>query len=300
MRLISVAAADRNDAAVRIELPRDVSLDGHLVDRAIGYLTVTTGIAFAVALGVMLAALILHRARAGRTWAQHTHGNRRRDRALTFAMALILFVGIDVTLAVRANRDLDGRFWTLSGPRPGCAAGRGHRPPVGLVVPDGRPRRPLRHPGRRRHAERAGRPRRPPRLSEAPVAGRGPLALLAQLPIQDRCHSGQHDPRLVPGRRRRSDRAGVRPVLRRQPLQDERPAGRARRSRTTAAGWRAPRRTAACGSTRRAAAPPTPGTGRPAADDRRHRTPLPARRRAPARRADRASGAAASFRPTTR
>ena len=112
MGLISGAAADRNDAAVRIELPRDVSLDGHLVDRAIGYLTVTTGIAFAVALGVMLASLILHRARAGRTWAQHTHGNRRRDRALTFAMALILFVGIDVTLAVRANRDLDGRFWS--------------------------------------------------------------------------------------------------------------------------------------------------------------------------------------------
>lgn len=109
--MILLAVAARNDAAVRIVLPRDLSLDGHLVDRALGYLTVTTSIAFAVALGVMLAALILHRARAGRTWAQHTHGNRRRDRALTFAVALILFVGIDVTLAVRANRDLDVHFW---------------------------------------------------------------------------------------------------------------------------------------------------------------------------------------------
>lgn len=109
--MILVAVAARNDAAVRIVLPRDLSLDGHLVDRALGYLTVTTGIAFATALGVMLAALVLHRARAGRTWAQHTHGNRGRDRALTFAVALILFVGIDVTLAVRADRDLDAHFW---------------------------------------------------------------------------------------------------------------------------------------------------------------------------------------------
>ena len=96
---------------MRIVLPRDLSLDGHLVDGDIGYLTLTTGIAFVAALGVMLAALVLHRARAGRTWGQHTHGNRARDRALTFAVALILFIGIDVTLAVRASRDLDTHFW---------------------------------------------------------------------------------------------------------------------------------------------------------------------------------------------
>ncbi len=106
-----MATTARNDAAVRIVLPRDLSLDGHLVDGAIGYLTLTTGIAFVAALGVMLAALILHRARAGRTRAQYTHGNRKRDRALTFVVALLLFVAIDVTLAVRANRDLDAHFW---------------------------------------------------------------------------------------------------------------------------------------------------------------------------------------------
>ena len=92
-------------------LPRDASLDGHLVDAAIGYLTATTGIAFLAALAFLLAALVLHRARAGRTWAQHTHGNRPRDRALMFAVALILFVAIDVTLALRTTRDLDQRFW---------------------------------------------------------------------------------------------------------------------------------------------------------------------------------------------
>jgi cytochrome c oxidase subunit II len=96
---------------LHIVLPRDASLDGHLVDRAIGYLTLTTGIAFAAALAFLLTALVLHRARAGRTWGQHTHGNRTRDRVLMFAVALVLFVAIDVTLALRTTRDLDERFW---------------------------------------------------------------------------------------------------------------------------------------------------------------------------------------------
>jgi cytochrome c oxidase subunit 2 len=96
---------------VPIVLPRDASLDGHLVDGAIGYLTLTTGIVFAAALAFLATALVLHRARAGRTWGQHTHGNRPRDRVLMFAVALILFVAIDVTLALRTTRDLDQRFW---------------------------------------------------------------------------------------------------------------------------------------------------------------------------------------------
>jgi cytochrome c oxidase subunit 2 len=96
---------------VRIELPADASLDGHLVDGAIGYLTLTTGIAFAIALAFLLAALVLHRARAGRTWGQHTHGTRTRDRVLLFSAALLMFVAIDVTLALRTTRDLETRFW---------------------------------------------------------------------------------------------------------------------------------------------------------------------------------------------
>jgi cytochrome c oxidase subunit 2 len=96
---------------VHIELPRDASLDGHLVDGAIGYLTLTTGIAFALALAFLASALVLHRARAGRTRGHHTHGNRKRDRALMFSVALVMFVAIDVTLALRATRDLEERFW---------------------------------------------------------------------------------------------------------------------------------------------------------------------------------------------
>jgi len=96
---------------VHIELPRDASLDGHLVDGAIGYLTLTTGIVFALALVFLLAALLFHRARAGRTWGRHAHGNRARDRVLMFSVALVMFVAIDVTLALRTTRDLEGRFW---------------------------------------------------------------------------------------------------------------------------------------------------------------------------------------------
>ncbi len=96
---------------MHIELPRDASLDGHLVDGAIGYLTLATGVAFGLALAFLLAALVLHRARAGRTWARHTHGNRTRDRVLMFSVALLMFVAIDVTLALRATRDLEDRIW---------------------------------------------------------------------------------------------------------------------------------------------------------------------------------------------
>jgi cytochrome c oxidase subunit II len=96
---------------VHLVLPRDASLDGHLVDGAIGYLTLTTGVVFALALAFLLTALLFHRARAGRTWGQHTHGNRTRDRVLMFTVALVMFVAIDVTLALRSTRDLEGRFW---------------------------------------------------------------------------------------------------------------------------------------------------------------------------------------------
>jgi cytochrome c oxidase subunit 2 len=96
---------------VRIALPRDVSLDGHLVDGALGYLTLTTGIAFAALVLVLVVTLLFHRARGGRRQAFYTHGNRIRDHVLTFAVGVTLFVAIDVTLATRSTRDLRERFW---------------------------------------------------------------------------------------------------------------------------------------------------------------------------------------------
>jgi cytochrome c oxidase subunit 2 len=96
---------------VHIVLPHDASLDGHLVDGVLGYLTLTTGLAFVAVMAVLLVAIVFHREHAGRTRAHHTHGNRPRDRALTFVVAFIMFVAIDVTLAARAAGQLSGRFW---------------------------------------------------------------------------------------------------------------------------------------------------------------------------------------------
>ena len=94
-----------------IELPHDASLSGHLVDGVIGYLTWTTGVAFAAVVVFLLFALAFYRERSGRTRAHHTHGDRARDKALTFAVALAMFIVIDVTLAARAAGQLHGVFW---------------------------------------------------------------------------------------------------------------------------------------------------------------------------------------------
>jgi len=96
---------------VRLDIPRDVSLDGHVVDGVIGYLTLSTGIAFAVLVLILAVTLLFHRADAERPHAYYTHGDRLRDRLLTFAVGLTLFVAIDVTLAVRASAHLRERFW---------------------------------------------------------------------------------------------------------------------------------------------------------------------------------------------
>ena len=96
---------------MRLGIPRDVSLDGHVVDGVLGYLTLCTGIAFAVLVVVLAVTLIFHRARAGRPYGQYTTGDSVRARVLTFGVGLTLFVAIDVTLAVRASAHLRERFW---------------------------------------------------------------------------------------------------------------------------------------------------------------------------------------------
>jgi cytochrome c oxidase subunit 2 len=91
--------------------PRDASLDGHLVDGAFAYLTITTGICFAIVVVVMGIALRFHRRRAGRV-AHYTHGDRRRDHVLTLGVAVAMFLGIDAVLAGRSLGHLETRFWS--------------------------------------------------------------------------------------------------------------------------------------------------------------------------------------------
>jgi len=94
---------------VRLDIPRDVSLDGHVVDGVMSYLTLSTGVAFALL--VLVVTLLFHRARARRPHAHYTHGDGLSARLLTVAVALTLFLAIDVTLAVRATQNLRERFW---------------------------------------------------------------------------------------------------------------------------------------------------------------------------------------------
>ena len=102
---------------MHIEIPADVSVDGHLVDGVLGYLTWATGILFAVAIGVLLVSLFRDRAGPGRT-AAYTHGDRRRDQLLTLAVGLVMFLAVDAVLAARAHRALTERFWHYpDGPR---------------------------------------------------------------------------------------------------------------------------------------------------------------------------------------
>src|SRR5277367_6705292 len=91
--------------------PRDASLDGHLVDGAFAYLTVATGLCFAIVVVVLGAALLLHRQRAGRV-AHYTHGDRRRDHVLTLGVAIAMFLGVDAVLAGRSLGQLETRFWS--------------------------------------------------------------------------------------------------------------------------------------------------------------------------------------------
>jgi cytochrome c oxidase subunit 2 len=92
-----------------VALPRDVSLDGHLVDGAFGYLTVAAAVCFTIAAVVLLAAAIFHRGR--RREALYTHGDRPRHYLLTLAVGLAMFVAVDIMLAARSTRDLGARFW---------------------------------------------------------------------------------------------------------------------------------------------------------------------------------------------
>jgi len=104
---------------VRLGIPRDVSLDGPIVDGVLGYLTLCTGFAFAVLVVVLAVTLLFHRARAGRQ-AHHTHGDGLRARLLTFGVGLTLFFAIDVTLAVRASHHLRDQFWNYPDDNPGA------------------------------------------------------------------------------------------------------------------------------------------------------------------------------------
>jgi cytochrome c oxidase subunit 2 len=90
-------------------LPHDASLNGHHVDALLGYLTISTGIVFAVMATVLVVAVIFHR--GPRRQARYTHGNSPRARAITTAAALVVLFGIDAVAVVRTSDQLRAVFW---------------------------------------------------------------------------------------------------------------------------------------------------------------------------------------------
>jgi cytochrome c oxidase subunit II len=105
---------------VRIDIPRDASLDGRVFDGVFGYLTVSTGIAFAIMLVILLGAILFHRERGGRRQALYTHGDRPKHHLLTLVVGLTMFLAIDAVLAVRASSELRGHFWRYPDSDPGA------------------------------------------------------------------------------------------------------------------------------------------------------------------------------------
>ncbi len=92
-----------------VTLPHDASLYGHRVDAVLRYLTITTGVAFAVMAGILIVAVVFHRGRARQAW--YTHGNRTRDRVIAGIVGAVVLFGIDAVAVVRSADHLRSGFW---------------------------------------------------------------------------------------------------------------------------------------------------------------------------------------------
>jgi cytochrome c oxidase subunit 2 len=93
-----------------VSLPPDVSGQGHHVDEVFGYLTVTTGICFAVLASVFLVAIVLHR--GARRTARYTHGTSARERWPAVVAAAVVLFGVDAVAVVKSASALRQGFWS--------------------------------------------------------------------------------------------------------------------------------------------------------------------------------------------
>jgi cytochrome c oxidase subunit 2 len=90
-------------------LPRDASVDGHLVDDLIGFTTVATTLVFVVAGAVFLVALVRHR--RGHP-AVYSHGTKASIGVLVGFVALVA-LAMDGTLFVHTLADMRRVFWNF-------------------------------------------------------------------------------------------------------------------------------------------------------------------------------------------
>jgi len=79
--------------------PTDVSTTGSQVDRLFWLALRLTGVAFLLVAGILAWCLIFYRERPGQR-ATYTHGDSRSARWLTIGFAVLIFLAIDVNLAI--------------------------------------------------------------------------------------------------------------------------------------------------------------------------------------------------------
>ncbi len=79
--------------------PQDVSESGYWVDRLFYLGFWLTSITFLLVVGILIYFVLRYRSREGRK-AYYTHGNSRQAFLLTLSLALLVFVVIDVNLAI--------------------------------------------------------------------------------------------------------------------------------------------------------------------------------------------------------
>lgn len=92
--------------------PQDISATGHLVDRLFYLALASTGAAFLLVAGILGFCLIRFRQRPNRK-VLYTHGESALARWLTIGFAILIFLAIDVNLAVH-----DHRAWKQAWERP--------------------------------------------------------------------------------------------------------------------------------------------------------------------------------------
>jgi cytochrome c oxidase subunit 2 len=92
--------------------PVDASLDGYRSDWTFAFVTVGVSILFLIMVGIMLWAVIVHRARPGHR-AQYDHGMARKNLVLTALGAAAVFIGVDGTALYHSYLDLSQAFWNF-------------------------------------------------------------------------------------------------------------------------------------------------------------------------------------------
>lgn len=83
--------------------PPDISPHGKGVDELFWLATALTGVAFVLVVAILVVAVVAFRARPGHR-ALHTHGDSRTAKTATGVFAAVVFVGLDVVLAVADHR----------------------------------------------------------------------------------------------------------------------------------------------------------------------------------------------------